>query len=272
MILGWARWTSADSFVKHYHKQLLSADAATFRRQQDFLLHSRGIQLNFSDQTTVFLETGLFPIMKDKPHHKTPLTARVVAMSPCQQKAKKLLQKSCKAKLKNPSVGDFPVSKNIEVSDLLSPVSTDGYSDGESVQIISDSSEDDVPLAQHQQKWRSQQPEVVALPDSPPSVPEQSHDPPPAPEESNNPVSTSLTPETFAQEPVPEAPLLDLPLEENLEAQLDDLSAQLMISLEGMDLLTGDPDPQPVHVYASHPLAKPPLDLPQSAPSVPSQS
>lgn len=45
-----------------------------------------------------------------------------------------------------------------------------------------------------------------------------------------------------------------------------------MISLEGMDLLTGDPDPQPVHVYASHPLAKPPLDLPQSAPSVPSQS
>ena len=113
---------------------------------------------------------------------------------------------------------------------------------------------------------------MVALPDSPPSVPEQSHDPPPAPEESNNPVSTSLTLETFAQEPVPEAPLLDLPLEENLEAQLDDLSAQLMISLEGMDLLTGDPDPQPVHVYASHPLAKPPLDLPQSAPSVPSQS
>ena len=73
-------------------------------------------------------------------------------------------------------------------------------------------------MAQHRQKWRSQQPEVVALPDSPPSVPEQSHDPPPAPEESNNPVSTSLTPETFAQEPVPEAPLLDLPLEENLEA------------------------------------------------------
>ena len=87
--------------------------------------------------------------MKDKPHHKTPLTAHVVAMSPHQQKAKKLLQKSCKAKLKNPSIGDFPVFKNIEVSNLLSPVSTDGYSDGESVQIISDSSEDDVPLAQH---------------------------------------------------------------------------------------------------------------------------
>ena len=30
MILGWAHWTSADSFAKHYHKQLLSADAATF--------------------------------------------------------------------------------------------------------------------------------------------------------------------------------------------------------------------------------------------------
>ena len=81
MILGWARWTSADSFAKHY-KQLLSADAATFRRQQDFLLCSRGIQPNFSDQTAVFLETGLFPIVKDKPHHKTPLTSCVVTMSP----------------------------------------------------------------------------------------------------------------------------------------------------------------------------------------------
>ena len=165
-ILGWARWTSSDSFVKHYHKPLLSADAATFRRQQDFLLHSRGIQPNFSDQTAVFLETGLFPIVKDKPRHKTPLTAHVITMSPHRQKAKKLLKKLCKAKRKNPSVGDFPVPKNIEVSDPLSLVSTE--------------------------------------------IPE--------------------------QEPVVGLPLLDLPLEDNLEAQLDDLSAQLMISLDGMDL------------------------------------
>ena len=51
-----------------------------------------------------------------------------------------------KKNLKNPSVGDFPVPKNIEVSDPLSPVPTDAYSDAESVQIISDSSEDDVKL------------------------------------------------------------------------------------------------------------------------------
>ena len=111
----------------------------------------------------------------------------------------------------------------------------------------------------------------MELPDSPPSVQEQSPDLPPVPEELNDPVSTSHIPDTLPQEPVSEATLPDLPLEESLEAQLDDLSAQLMISLEGVDLLTGDPDPQPVHVYASCPLAEPTPDLPQSAPSVHSQ-
>ena len=164
IILGWARWSSLDSFAKTYHRQLLSADSVTFRRQQDFLLRTRNVAPNFHDQTEAFLRTGLFPVVQDN----TPIAPIPPMQRHCHAKRRKnryndlkysslhtaraLVKKS---KQRGKKVVSKPLSppkrKKPHISIvLLNSTSTDGYSEDDCIMIE-----------------KGSEPEIIEIPMSP---------------------------------------------------------------------------------------------------------